>query len=215
MARAISAAAATTRGPTWAASSSDSATTPDARLHARRPAAARRRRARLLQLAGAATQPDALDRPARIACPAAPRSERVAGAGAVRDVQRRPGGLDDGEGDGVPVLGDRQVGGGAQLLGEAPQHRDGGLGEQRLRAPGQLDDGQAEPHPALAVAAHHAVLGRGSLTSRYTTARPTPSRLAASVMVSPDGASATRVQQFQPAVEGLRGLRRHRMSMRR
>ena len=83
------------------------------------------------------------------------------GAHPVGHVVVGPRRLDDRDGERLAAVGDREVGGAAELLGQRPQDRAGELAEHRLQATGQGQHPEPDVQPAVRVAAGQPVLLEG------------------------------------------------------
>ena len=73
----------------------------------------------------------------------------------------RPGRLDDRNRERVSTVGDRQVGGRANLFGETPQRRRRRVTQEGLNALRELEQAKAEPSSAIPIPSHKAVLLEG------------------------------------------------------
>src|SRR5690242_17114162 len=131
--------------------------------------------------------------------------EGVAGSRAVRDVELRPARLHHGQRDRLAAVGHGEVRGRADLLGQPPQGRQRGVGDQRLGPPGQLEHAGSDAQLPGRVPADHAVADQGG-------GQPVHHGAANSQAVRGlgDGQPARGVrhelQQPQPAIERLGGL---------
>jgi hypothetical protein len=69
-----------------------------------------------------------------------------------------PAGLDDGDRERLSPVGDGEVRGAPDLLGQCAEHGTRELAEHRLQAAGQRQHAQPDVQPSAAVAAREAVL---------------------------------------------------------
>ena len=139
------------------------------------------------------------DRPA-----SRPTSQRMPGALAVGDVVVRPAGLDHGHRDGFLPLGDRQVCGCADVVGEPAKHRQRRPPKQRMYSTGQPGNAEPQPRPAFGVAPHQVVrLERGQQPVHHG-----PAHLERRREVVDRQAVARLRQQRQHAQTAIQRLRR-------
>ena len=136
--------------------------------------------------------------------------ERVAGADAVGDVEHGGAGLDDGDGDRVGGVGDGEVGGGADPVGEAAQGGQGGVGEQRLGAAGQVEQADADAQAAGGVAAHERVFDQGGGETVDHGAADAEARCGLGHS-DPARGVGDQGKQANATVEGLRSVHRNRV----
>ncbi|GAA2918514.1 hypothetical protein GCM10020221_13480 [Streptomyces thioluteus] len=134
--------------------------------------------------------------------------QRVPEPGAVRHVVVRPGRLDDGDGERLRPVDERQVGGGPHVLGQRPQRGQGGLPHERVHLAAEPQHPQAHPGPAADVPPDERVLLQcGEQPVDHGPVDPEPGGQLG------DGQSVIRVgeqfQDTQSSVERLRSLRGH------
>ncbi len=91
-----------------------------------------------------------------------PAGQRVAGADAVADVEVGPGRLDHRQRERLVAVGDGQVGGAADALGELAEHRDRDVAQHRLHRGREVQHAEPDVQPAVAVAADEGVLLEGA-----------------------------------------------------
>ena len=147
-------------------------------------------------------------RPSRIAFPGGALLQRVTRTDAVGHVVVGPARLDDRDRQRLAAVGDGQVGGAPELLGQRAQHRAGQLAQHRLEPPGQREHPQPDVQPAARVAPGEPVLLQrrdepvdhravdADLRGQRRDAQPVRRR-------------RQRAQHPQPAVQGLRRLGGH------
>ena len=90
-----------------------------------------------------------------------PLLQRVTRADPVGHVVVGPGRLDHRDRERLAAVGDREVRGAAEVLGQPAQHRRGQLAEHRLEAAGQGQHAEPDVQPAVGVAAGQPVLLEG------------------------------------------------------
>ena len=93
--------------------------------------------------------------------PARAALERMPGPDPIRDVVVGPRWLDDRDRKRVAAVGNREVGGGANLFGEAAQRRHRRVTQEGLNTLRELEQAEAEPGPAVPIASHETVLLKG------------------------------------------------------
>ncbi len=93
--------------------------------------------------------------------PAGAAFERMPGADPIRDVVVGPGRLDDRDREPVATIGNREVGGGANLFGEAAQRRHRRVTQEGLNTLRELEQAEAKPGPAVPIAPYKTVLLKG------------------------------------------------------
>ncbi len=137
--------------------------------------------------------------------PAGAAVDRMAAAGPVRDVERGPTRLDDGQRDRLVAVRDGQVGGGADRFGQTPEHRPGGVGDERLGSTGKMQHPGTEAQATARVPADHAVFDQRRCQPVHD--RPAdPEPIGGLRHRQAAGDIGDQLQQAQPTVERLRGL---------
>ena len=138
--------------------------------------------------------------------------ERMPRADPVAHVEVGPRRLDDREGERLLTVGDREVRGAADRLGELAEHGDGEVAQHRLHGRAEPQHAEAEPQPAARVAADECVLLEGADEPVHD--RPVDLEPGGELG---DGEAVGRRRQHvedpEPAVQGLRGLGRHGPSL--
>ena len=129
-------------------------------------------------------------------------AERVSRPHPVADVEVGPRRLDDRQGQGLLAVGDGEVGGAADLLGEPAQHRCSDVAQHRLHRGREVQDAQADVQPRAGVAAYQTVLlerGHQAVDDRAVDLEP----VGELGHRQPSGGAGQHREHPQPAVQGL------------
>ena len=136
-------------------------------------------------------------------------AERRTAAGAVGDVEGGVARLDDGDGERLVALGDDQVGGGGEVLGELLEHLAGVLAQGGLEVLAELEGAETGREHAVWPATNQAMVDQGA--DQAVDDRAAQAELGSDLRRGEAlGRGGHQLEYVEAATQGLRGVARAR-----